>query len=167
TRSCWNKKEYVIPGINPLDWRYMDQSDENSIISAHEGTEYALFVRDNKDGNITKLVSPPLDLSSVSEPRLSFWYVNMFNNDPEIQSINTLKVYYKSSANGAWVALSPAYQTNVTSWTQVEFDLPNPSSEYYIAFEGVNNGGLGIGIDSVEIYDDYTCPSERSEEHTS
>lgn len=166
TRFCW-ENEYVIPGINPLSWRFIEESDPYSIISAHEGNQYALFQRENSDGNTTKLVSPPLDLSSVSEPRLSFWYVNMFNTDPEIQSINTLRVYYKTSPNGAWVALSPAYQTNVTNWTQIEFELPNPSSEYYIAFEGVNNWGWGIGIDSVEIYDDYTCPFETTWEGSS
>lgn len=160
-QSCW-ENEYVIPGINPLGWRLMEESDTYSIISAHEGVQYALFQRENNDGNTTKLVSPPLDLSSVSEPRLSFWYVNFFNSDPEIQSINTLRIYYKTSPNGAWVALSPTYQNNVTNWTQIEFELPNPSSEYYIAFEGVNNWGSGIGIDSVEIYDDYTCPFETT-----
>ena len=161
TRDCW-QNEFVISGFLPLKWRYILQTDPNSIINAYEGVTYAIFQKDVKDGNTTKLVSVPLDLSGVSAPKLSFWYVNMFNADPEVQSINTLKVYYKTSANGNWTQLGTAFTSDVTNWTNVEFDLPNPSSEYYIAFEGMNDWGLGIGVDAVEVYDDYTCPFETT-----
>ncbi|MBA5628286.1 T9SS sorting signal type C domain-containing protein [Moheibacter lacus] len=160
-RPCW-QNEYVVPGSLPLNWRYMSQTDPYSIINTHDGVKYAFFQRDVKDGNTTKLVSIPLDLSGVSQPKLSFWYVNMYNEAPESLSINTLKVYYKTSPNGNWIQLGTTFDSDVTEWTNVEFNLPNPSSEYYIAFEGMNDWGLGIGIDSVEIYDDYTCPFETT-----
>src|SRR5690606_18468394 len=97
---------------------------------------------------ITKLVSPKFDLGSLTNPTLTFWYANQewFGDQ------NELRIYYKTSENGAWTMIPDAvYMDNITAWTKVELELPEPSSEYYLAFEGVSNWTRGVIVDDVMI----------------
>jgi hypothetical protein len=70
---------------------------------------------------------------------------------------NELKVYYRTSSSGAWTQLAH-YTNNVSSWTMELMNLPNPSSTYQVAFEGINNYGRANVIDDVTIEESPTCP---------
>lgn len=68
-----------------------------------------------------------------------------------------LKVYYKSSSTGSWTQLA-YYSSESSSWTQRTIDLPNPSDDYYIMFEGIAAYGYGICIDDIEVTGEINAP---------
>ena len=66
--------------------------------------------------------------------------------------IDTLRVLYKSSAGGSWILLD-SYATESTTWNDITLNLPNATSDYYIAFEGTANYGRGLTLDDISIVD--------------
>ena len=72
------------------------------------------------------------------------------NND----SIHNLRVLYKKTDSLNWKSIR-TYNTSIENWVKKEVSLPDLSSSYQIAFEGVGLGGYGICIDSVSISEDY------------
>ncbi|MBP1629798.1 MAG: peptidase [Bacteroidetes bacterium] len=117
-----------------------------SVTSPHSGTKYAKFYLNSYNSSVAKLISPIIDFTNVQSPYLSFWYVNPSWNSDQ----NILKIYYRASAQSAWTLIK-TYNTNITNWTFDSIQLPNQSSYYQIAFEGVNRYGRQIGIDDIKI----------------
>jgi hypothetical protein len=118
---------------------------------------YIAILRDNTSGsNRTKLISPPLDLTSVPDPHLVFTHIQPSYYGAQ----DELRVYYKTSANAAWNLLA-TYTNNIGHWEEEKISLPNPSNDYYIAFEGDAKGGRGICLDEVSIEDIVTLPLHR------
>ena len=56
--------------------------------------------------------------------------------------------FYRSSANGDWVQIGE-YTQEVTSWTEITLDLPNPSADYYVGFQATSGYGYGVTLDDV------------------
>jgi len=117
--------------------------------SAHSGSKLARINVLNFHTDITKLVSPPLDLSGKTEPVLKFWHTQESWDSRQ----DLLKVYYRTSASGVWTQLGTAFQNSIDAWTMEAIVLPNPTSTYYIAFEGITGTGYGVCIDDVELWD--------------
>lgn len=145
--SCWSN-QYVTGTTN---WTY-PTANGNNTITPRSGARMAEF-RIASFGPSTKLVTPQLDLSSLSNPRLKFYYANV-NWDGDVDE---LRVYYKNSTGGAWVQIGPSYVTEHTTWTEVVLSLPNPSSEYFIAFEGTSNWARGLDLDDVTVEETPPC----------
>ncbi len=103
----------------------------------------------NASGQTTRLVSRQIDMTDVNTAVLKFYYVNAeyFNT---VGHQDELTVEYKASYNDSWSTLA-TFNLDVTDWTEVSIALPNPSSSYFIAFDGTSNGGYGISIDNVTI----------------
>ncbi|MFC2114064.1 pectinesterase family protein [Bacteroidota bacterium] len=135
-------QEYVYDTLN---WVFTSGGQSGHPSGAHGGSYNGLLYY----GGIyrtTKLVTKALNLSAYSNLQLKFWHTQEeYSGDQDI-----LKVYYKTSATGSWVLLS-SYTTSVASWTQQTITLPNPSSAYYIAFEGEARYGYGICVDDLSI----------------
>ncbi|MBO7083008.1 MAG: fibronectin type III domain-containing protein [Bacteroidales bacterium] len=128
--------------------------DHHSGTGAGEGSQNALIKHENV-GNITKLITPEIDLSSTDFAELSFMHIERkWEND-----IDELKVYYRSSSTSEWHLLL-AYTEDVPTWTtESEVLLPNLSSTYQIAFEAIDKYGYGVGIDNVIITSaTFSCP---------
>ena len=87
-----------------------------------------------------------MDLSGITNPVLSFWHSQSVYGGHQ----DKLSVYYKNSTDGEWQLLA-TYQFSIANWKQREIELPNPSSNYYIAFEAELNGGYGVVLDDVEV----------------
>lgn len=148
TRDCWTN-EYVAG--DPTDWMYVGTNGNNSI-TPRTGDLMAQFKIESTT-EITKLVSPAMDLTSLTNPQLTFY----FANTNWIGDIDELRIYYKTSAAGNWTQIGESYTTEHTAWTQVILDLPNSSSDYYIAFEGKSNFARGIDVDDVMVAEAPTC----------
>ena len=128
-------------------WTTSASNQDGSVIP-QTGSSMAYLYIGNFTSPITNLVSPSLDLSGASSPQLNFSYtqVNWAGDQDE------LRVMYKTSAGGTWTELA-SYTTEVTSWSNITLNLPNASSDYYIAFEGTANYGRGITLDDVSVTD--------------
>lgn len=145
--DCWGQEFGVFVSNK---WTLTDSAYESgAIASADDGSRWA-FIRSDWSGGTqtTKLVSLPLNLSSISQPALKFSYAlkaKAGNND-------NLKVYYKTSANAEWTLLQ-SFTSEQDTWTETTINLPTPSAEYYVAFEAVLRGGYGVCVDDVEIFE--------------
>lgn len=137
-------QEYVSGNLN---WSTA-ASNQNSSVAPKTGSGLGLFYIGNYSQPITKLVSPSLNMAGSTTPVLKFSYtqVNWSGDQDE------LRVFYKTSTAGSWVELA-SYTTEVTSWSDVTLNLPNASSDYYIAFEGTANYGRGVTLDDISVED--------------
>ncbi|MFA5574912.1 MAG: fibronectin type III domain-containing protein [Brumimicrobium sp.] len=135
-----------------VDWQIVAANGSGNV-SPRTGTGMAEF-RTGTSGNSTKLVTPQLDITSLANPELSFY----FANENWFGDIDELRVYYKASATDSWTQIGQSYTTEHASWTEVSLNLPDASADYYIAFEGTSNWAHGLDIDDVEVREGPTCP---------
>lgn len=146
--------KYRNGGHSPDDNNWQVPPEEEDITRnpphAHSGTYNAIFFKQSTNHEKTKLVTKVIDLSQAIKPELSFWLCQV----PWTFSGNTnwdyLRVYYKTSFSSDWVLLAE-YTDPISEWTQFKINLPNPTSTYYLAFEGETNWGFGTCIDDIEI----------------
>ncbi|MDI9528515.1 MAG: choice-of-anchor J domain-containing protein, partial [Candidatus Cloacimonadota bacterium] len=144
TRAGWSQ----IQETGTQSWTWATGSSGGSITTAHDGTLNARYTGSTYNGHITKLVTPTLDLSGVTNPTLSFWYGQQAWGSDQ----NTLAIYYRTSPTGAWTQIGSDYTSNISSWTQVTgIFLPNPSATYQLAFEGTDNYGYANVLDDVVV----------------
>ena len=102
----------------------------------------------------TRLVRKVMDLSPsvIYQPELTFWYANpKWTADRD-----TLRVLYKTGHNADWKQLAE-YSTASANWQKVTLVLPEVNSTYQIAFEGTDNLGHGIVLDSVKLRSAPEC----------
>jgi len=143
--SCWTQ-EYVAKNFK---WRVFNAASAQVIpglepTEAFEGNYKAVFYTNGKDGAITKLITPPMDLTLMNNPVLKFHHVQQHYAGDQ----DSLKVYYRTSAHGAWKLLEK-YTEMVADWTERTITLPEPSSQYYIAFEGYAEYGHSVQLDKI------------------
>ncbi|MGB0770535.1 MAG: VPS10 domain-containing protein, partial [Flavobacteriaceae bacterium] len=123
-------------------------ANQNNSVSAQSGNYLAIFYQPDFSDPITKLISPQLDLSGSTLPKLKFSYSSVnWEGD-----IDELKILYKTGINENWIELVH-YTAESVSWQDVEISLPSPTSDYYVAFEGKSNYGRGLTLDDVSVED--------------
>ena len=138
--NCWTS---TGTGTN---WE-VTSSFEGSITTAHSGSKAIQFYQGGR-GDEATLQMPTLDLSSLTNPMISFWYTNeAWSSDQD-----EMKVYYRTSSSGTWTQLA-TYNSDVDTWTFDSLALPSPSATYQIKFEGISDYGYGINLDDITIYD--------------
>ena len=148
--DCWSQ-EYVYNNIN---WTFQAGGHNNgNIHNAHSGSHNAFFFAESTDGLTTRLVTPLLDLSGMTEAYVTLWYAQqMWGNNQD-----QLYVYYRNNPNNPWQMLTLYYGT-VNSWTKDSLDLPNLSATYQLAFVGIANHGYGVLLDDITIDGSNTPP---------
>ena len=120
----------------------------NSSTGPYQGSKMAVFdTRSHSRDAIARFISPILDLSSSTGVTLDFYYRNMVWGSDQ----NELKVYYRTSSTSPWVLIT-TFNTNVPTFTNSGvINLPNLSSTYQIALEGVGKYGYGLDVDNLQI----------------
>tara|TARA_B100000900_G_scaffold391233_1_gene385665 strand:- start:5273 stop:6937 length:1665 start_codon:yes stop_codon:yes gene_type:complete len=108
------------------------------------GSQMVGFASGNYNGDTASIISAAMDLTSVTDPQLTFNYTQeQWAGDQD-----QLRVFYRTSANGDWVQIGE-YLEEATAWTEVTLDLPNPSADYYIGFQATSGYGYGVTLDDV------------------
>ncbi len=148
--SCW-QNEYVA---DSADWTLGMGAGGGLITMAHGGTQNAVFVSQSGGPDITRYVSPAVDISMLVAPELRFWY----GQEVWFGDQNYLNVYYRTSDMSPWVLLW-SDSTNQAGWVEAIVTLPMPSATYQLAFEGINNWGRANVLDDVTIMDAPACPA--------
>lgn len=121
-----------------------------------QGTKRA-YLRNNTSetlGYQTRLISKVMDLrpTQVYLPELSFYYANpKWGADRD-----TLRVLYRTSERGAWNVMAE-YSAASADWQFVKLSLPGVTKTYQIAFEGKDNLGRGIVLDSIKLQSAPEC----------
>ena len=154
--SCWTQ-EYVVDSV---DWRFVSglENPAAPLTEAYEGNCNALFKAETYDGWATKLVSPQLDLSSLQNPCLSFAYAQPV----WITDQDQLKVYVKNAATADWTELL-SFEGDIPQWRDTTVALPDPSAEYFVAFEGISRFGYGAVVDAVRVAEGNVANEQSGE----
>src|SRR5690554_2751448 len=142
--------------VGSTNWNTVTTNGNGSVVP-RSGARMAEF-RVGTTGPKTKLVTPAMDLSSVTSPMLTFYYANA----NWFGDIDELRIFYKTSASGDWVQIGVDYIDEQAEWEKVELVLPNPSADYYIAFEAKSNWARGLNLDDVLVDEAPTCFSPGS-----
>ena len=145
---CWSV-EYVT---GTQDWTFENGGHSHHPANAAKGSYNALLFHNAWTPVITRLVSPALDLSGATSPYLTFRHTQAEWPFGSNADQDELRVYYKTSASGAWTLIPGAEWTNnIPDWKVEIISLPNPSADYYIAFEATGQYGYGVAVDNVQI----------------
>ncbi len=140
--GCWT--EANVTGTLP--WAFQAGGQSSHPAAAHSGSYNAFLYQASYTASVTKLITPTLNLSTLSSATLKFWHTQtVWDTDQD-----ELRVYYKTSSSGTWTLLQ-SYTTSITAWTQRTITLPALSSDYYIAFEGTAQYGYGVCVDDIQV----------------
>ena len=134
----------IINGF--VTWTFTTGGYNGHPASAFDGTYNARFYYGNTTSFTTKLVTPPLNLNGADIATLTFWHTQEARDGNQDQ----LKVYYRTSSTAPWNLIT-SYTNSIANWTQETINLPNLSSTYYIAFEGISHYGYGVCVDKVVV----------------
>lgn len=136
----------------PGTWS-VGSGDYSTSTGAGLGT-YNALIKHSSTGNVTKLITPEIDLSTVASAELSFMHIQRsWSGD-----IDQLRVYYRTSSSGSWTQIAE-YTAAFASWTTEDgIVLPDLSSTYQIAFEHTDKYGYGVGVDNIVIVQGASCP---------
>ncbi len=104
-----------------------------------------------------KLVSPVLNLSAIDNPQVVFFHAQASDGFPPFTGNYQLKVYYRTAPDQVWNQLE--HYTSSTLWVERVIDLPNPSTTYQVAFEGIipQVTGYPVAVDEVRFRKTPTC----------
>ncbi len=143
--ACWQQD--LIEGDTP--WKIGVGNDDGYPFSPWEGESNVYFrtTSNEETGNISRLITPFIDLSPYQQATLSFYFANPASADNQ----DALKVYYNTGGETGWELLESFY-SSVFSWENVLIELPELDSETRIAFEGNGANGRGISVDQVELF---------------
>ena len=135
----------VYSGV--AEWGYGNQN-ANGTVAPQTGSYMAGFFSGNYNFDTASIISPSMDLTGLTNPKVTFNYTQETWGGDQDQ----LRVFYRDGANGTWVELA-AYTSEVITWTEVTLDLPNTSADYYVGFQGTSGYGYGVTLDDVCIWD--------------
>ena len=142
--------------INPFAcWTVENASTSNEYVwtinsyNAQDG-DYMAYMPWNP-GSSSRLISPVFDLSSLSSPYLSFFYITGAYEDYYSGDIavSTLAVYYKTEETTEWTQLGTTYDTELENWTYASIALPEGTTQ--VMFLGEGNDGNGVYLDNISI----------------
>ena len=145
--------ETVVADGMELDYNWVSGAtlDQSETIAPLNGAGMAIIQSEDSRSGITELSTPSQDLSSFTSPILSFSYSNL----SWYGDVDALVIKYKSSSLDSWTVIQTL--GNAENWTAVSISLPNPSSDYYVAFEAQGGWGYGITLDDVMIEEAPSC----------
>jgi hypothetical protein len=151
TCPCWTQQTTV--GTQVWTFATGDGAFSGGITTAHGGTKNARYVS-SSSSSATILVSPMVDITSLSNPRVEFWY----GQKEDFGDTNELKVYYRTHPLSQWVLLAH-YPNEAAAWTVARLPIPVTaiSPTLQIGFEGINNWGKRNVLDDVKIEETPVC----------
>ena len=159
--SCWsgNPQNTDAGGYaGPYRWTVRDGSTPTSSTgpsAAYSGTQYA-YAESNgaSSGDEAELISPVLDLSSLTSPSLSFFYF-MYGADMGSLSVDT----YDGTTwtNDVWTIAGEQQTSSTDPWIKVYVDLPATTTQ--VRFRAVRGAGThaDIAVDEVAIDEAPSC----------
>jgi len=141
--SGWTQQH--VSGLS-TSWTFMSGGINGHPFAAYDGAYNAVLYNPSTSPSVERLITPQLNLTGASSASLSFWHAqeSWFGDQDE------LRVYYRTSASGAWNLLA-TYTSSIVAWTQRTISLPSINGTYYLAFEGTAKYGFGACLDKVVV----------------
>ena len=140
--DCWSQEQE----LGNLSWTAGTQYHFDYLGGEH----FAKFYNPNvSGGDVSMLISPKFDFSNAApnSATLTFSHIQESHAGQDV-----LTLYYRTSPNEDWVNIQ-TWVNELTEWQIENIVLPNinGAAEYQLGFEGVTDGGFGIGIDNLTI----------------
>lgn len=156
--ACWTRER--VSGFS--DWTFntgagTSATSGGTILTAYAGTKNARFVKSSSTTPyIARLISPMVDISSLNDARVEFWYGQESAGTTPLN--NSLNVYYRVYPTAQWVLLS-SLTAPTNGWEVARLPIPDGAKTpfFQIAFEGINNNGFPNVIDDVIIEETPLC----------
>lgn len=119
---------------------------------AYEGTYNAWFFTQGFGREMTKLVTPSMNLQFAVAPTLTFYLTLHEWRVPTGINNDVLRVYYRVGLTGAW-RLIQTYNFVQNTWRDFQLALPSDAlkSDVYLAFEGLSRWGMGVCLDKIAV----------------
>ncbi len=134
-------------------WKIDTGGFHNLPDTSSEGYANAYFY--GKPDTKARLVSPNVAVFNSD-------YVNLYFDlaMPERDGkVDQLDLYIRYSDSLPW-HLYKSYNERIDLWKEQKVQLPNPSEDYYIAFEATSKGGGGVYLDGLSIVKDTNAVSK-------
>ncbi|MBW8523579.1 T9SS type A sorting domain-containing protein [Chryseobacterium chendengshani] len=142
TRAGWTQ----VYEVNNMSWTYSTTASTGSSgVTAYDGTKFANYPGTSHNFDKTKLVSPALNLTGVTNPTVSFFYINPYWNPDQ----NWLRVFFRISATDPWVQIAE-FHSNITTWTS-SGSMAIPPNTYQIAVECETDYGYSTLVDGLVV----------------
>lgn len=151
----------------PIHWEHEFVSGEISWIRAAGGHNNnpagavedgfnARFYAGGARGAASRLITPPLDVSELSPPQLSFWHAQrVWAGDQD-----TLRVYY-SEIDSDELHLIASFEDDIPEWTERDYVLSDDLGTIQIIFEGIGDFGYGVVLDVIDVREAPAAPAPR------
>jgi len=127
------------------DWIFQSGGASSNPPAANTG-EYNAALLHSTTGNITKLITPDFNLGTANNGTLNFWHAQVEWTPDQ----DELRIYYRNQPTSAWTLIEN-FSANTPVWTERTVVLPNPSTTYSVAFEGIDGYGYGVCLDDIVI----------------
>lgn len=128
-----------------------------------QGRAYLRNTTNQTLGFKTRLITPVMNLESVVEDgvaRTIYQPILRFSHAQAkwTADFDTLRVYYRTNqeSDRAWTLLRE-YTRAINGWVREEIELPQVNATYQLAFEGSENMGRGIVLDSIIVRSKPQC----------
>lgn len=153
--SCWS--EVVESG----KYNWSNQTGGNNGYEhpddAFEGDYNMIFRSEDYNDNISYLITPTLDITSLSNPVLSFAHTQ----ENWLGDQDMLSVYYKTSFNEEWKELA-SYTEDIAEWKMESMILPESSPELVIGFKAKGGYAYGVVLDDVMVGNPMITPANTT-----
>lgn len=150
--SYW-RENYLNAARTP--WLVLSSlSADDKVLYPHSGDYFISLKSWASATNISRLITPCLDLSEAETPKLKLWRYQAVGSLPG--DIDELSIKYKNAPEADWVELV-YYPQKTNGWVEATISLPNPTDTYWIAFDGITFFGYGLLLDDISVYDDEAC----------
>lgn len=146
--GCWQQESTNFVSNK---WQSVDSTNVvDAIEGAYNGERFAYIYNAYAYANQeTMLVTPAMDITRLSQPKLTFAHHQKSNGNHK----DNLTVYYKTSATGDWVLLKNYNSANISSWTRDTINLPVKSKTLFLGFKATLKAGYGVALDDVEVFE--------------
>nr|WP_321450890.1 putative Ig domain-containing protein [uncultured Carboxylicivirga sp.] len=153
--SCWS--EIVESGkYNWTNQTGGNNGNEHPDI-AYDGDFNMIYKSNNYNSNVSYLVTPSLDVTTLTNPILSFAHAQ----EGWLGDQDMMSVYYKTAPTEEWKELA-SYTNNITEWTLENIALPEVSNELVIGFKAIGGYAYGVVLDNVMVGSPLITPSETT-----
>ncbi len=160
SNSCWSgNPEYE--GANDITSLYRWIPDDAGGYSfnagpenAHSGSMYASALISGSNGDSAELISPVMDMSSLTQPQFTFFY-HMHGSDTGTLSVDTYDGI--TWTNDVWTITGEQQTANTDPWEEVNLYIPNTVTQIRFRAIRANGGYSRISVDDIRIREAPTC----------
>lgn len=148
---------YTKPGTTGFVWRFQTGGHDGNPDTAAIGVRNACLFLESPNADTNMLISPPIDLTGKTKPKLTFWHIQQTWNFGGSDSYDRLTLWYRKSSSSPWYELPLGNFTysSVEEWSHRSILLPDSaiSPTFQLGFVGIIGYGHGVCIDEVIIHE--------------